>query len=147
MFAQACATLGCAVEPPRAIDGLRQLDGTRVLELKVPLSNRASIALAWPSIELTLPDASNQVAARRVLSPTNYVRPGTPLGAGLAAGAPPRPCVRAHRHGAGRGRRRARHGRLEFSRTNCLPTSARRGKEARRPQPQRPATPLFGVRI
>ncbi|KAF1064112.1 zinc-ribbon and DUF3426 domain-containing protein [Burkholderia gladioli] len=94
LFAQACATLGCTLEPPRAIDGLRlgasdlrQLDGPRVLELKVPLSNHASIALAWPSIELTLLDASNQVAARRVLPPADYVRPGTPLGAGLAAGA------------------------------------------------------------
>ncbi|MEX3628463.1 MAG: DUF3426 domain-containing protein [Burkholderia sp.] len=87
------AALGCTLEPPRAIDGLRlgasdlrQLDGPRVLELKVPLSNHANIALAWPSIELTLLDASNQVAARRVLSPLDYVRPGTPFGAGLPVG-------------------------------------------------------------
>ncbi|KAF1055821.1 MAG: hypothetical protein GAK41_00306 [Burkholderia gladioli] len=94
LFAQTCAALGCEVAPPRAIDGLRlgasdlrQLDGPRVLELKVPLSNRATIALAYPSIELTLLDASNQVAARRVLAPSDYVRPGTPVGAGLPAGA------------------------------------------------------------
>ncbi|MEK6295503.1 MAG: DUF3426 domain-containing protein, partial [Paraburkholderia tropica] len=36
---------------------------------------------------LTLLDASNQVAARRVLAPADYVRPGTPVGAGLPAGA------------------------------------------------------------
>lgn len=93
LFAQACSALGCEVEPPRAIDGLRlgasdlrQLDGPRVLELKVPLANRAAIALAYPSIELTLLDASNQVAARRVLAPADYVRPGTQVGAGLPAG-------------------------------------------------------------
>ncbi|MBI0326377.1 DUF3426 domain-containing protein [Burkholderia plantarii] len=94
LFAQACAALGCTVEPPRAIDGLRlgasdlrQLDGPRVLELKVPLSNHAALALAYPSIELTLLDASNRVAARRVLAPADYVHPGTRVEAGLAAGA------------------------------------------------------------
>ncbi len=94
LFAQACTTLGCNVAPPRVIDGLRlgasdlrQLDGPRVLELKVPLSNRSAIAIAWPSIELTLLDASNQVAARRVLAPSDYVHPGTPVAAGLPAGA------------------------------------------------------------
>ncbi|MBN3725981.1 DUF3426 domain-containing protein [Burkholderia sp. Ac-20379] len=94
LFAQACSAFGCNVEPPRAIDGLqlgasdlRQLDGPRVLELKVPLANHAAIAIAYPSIELTLLDASNQVAARRVLAPADYVRPGTPVGAGLPAGA------------------------------------------------------------
>ncbi|WP_414452001.1 zinc-ribbon and DUF3426 domain-containing protein [Burkholderia sp. 22PA0099] len=94
LFAQACSAFGCTLEPPRAIDGLRlgasdlrQLDGSRVLELKVPLSNRTTIALAYPSIELTLLDASDRVAARRVLAPPDYVRPGTPVGAGLPAGA------------------------------------------------------------
>ncbi|ACR27700.1 DUF3426 domain-containing protein [Burkholderia glumae] len=93
LFARACAALGCTVEPPRAIDGLRlgasdlrQLDGPRVLELKVPLSNHAALALAYPSIELTLLDASNHVAARRVLAPADYVPPGTRIEAGLAAG-------------------------------------------------------------
>ncbi|MBJ9732721.1 zinc-ribbon and DUF3426 domain-containing protein [Burkholderia cenocepacia] len=89
-FRQACAPLGCTVTPPRAIDGLRldatdlrQLDGPRELELKVPLTNRYRVALAYPSVELTLLDDTNHVTVRRVLAPRDYVRPGTPIDAGL----------------------------------------------------------------
>ncbi|AWU98297.1 hypothetical protein DM992_00990 [Burkholderia sp. JP2-270] len=92
-FRQACAPLGCAVAPPRAIDGLRldatdlrQLDGPRVLELKVPLTNRYRVALAYPSLELTLLDDTNHVTVRRVLAPRDYVHPGTPIDAGLPPG-------------------------------------------------------------
>lgn len=94
LFKQACAALGCAVTPPRAIDGLRldasdlrQLDGPRLLELKVPLTNRYRVALAYPSIELTLLDEANNITARRVLAPRDYVRPGMRVEAGMPAGA------------------------------------------------------------
>ncbi|AOJ00890.1 thioredoxin [Burkholderia mayonis] len=94
LFKQACAKLGCAVTPPRAIDGLRldasdlrQLDGPRLLELKVPLTNRYRVALAYPSIELTLLDEANNITARRVLAPRDYMRPGTRVEAGMPAGA------------------------------------------------------------
>ncbi len=94
LFARACATLGCHVAPPRAIDGLRldasdlrQLDGPHVLELKVPLTNHYSVALAYPAIELTLLDEANRVAVRRVLAPRDYVRPGASVDAGIPAGA------------------------------------------------------------
>lgn len=92
LFAQACAQLGCTVAPPRDIDGLqveppdlRQVDGPHRLELKMPLHNRFNVALAYPAIELTLLDSQNNVAIRRVLWPQDYVRPGTPIGAGLPA--------------------------------------------------------------
>lgn len=92
LFAQACAQLGCTVAPPRDIDGLqveppdlRQVDGPHRLELKMPLRNRFNVALAYPAIELTLLDSQNNVAIRRVLWPQDYVRPGTPIGAGLPA--------------------------------------------------------------
>ncbi|KVE39898.1 hypothetical protein WS68_19130 [Burkholderia sp. TSV86] len=94
LFSAACAQLGCAVTPPRAIDGLRldasdlrQLDGPQTLELKMPLTNRYRVALAYPSIELTLLDEANNITTRRVLSPLDYARPGTPIEAGLPAGA------------------------------------------------------------
>ncbi|AIO66161.1 zinc-ribbon and DUF3426 domain-containing protein [Burkholderia oklahomensis] len=94
LFKQACAKLGCMVTPPRAIDGLRldasdlrQLDGPRLLELKVPLTNRYRVALAYPSIELTLLDEANNITARRVLAPRDYVRPGARVEAGMPAGA------------------------------------------------------------
>jgi hypothetical protein len=92
LFAQACAQVGCTVAPPRDIDGLqveppdlRQVDGPHRLELKMPLRNRFNVALAYPAIELTLLDSQNNVAIRRVLWPQDYVRPGTPISAGLPA--------------------------------------------------------------
>lgn len=105
-FRQACAPLGCTFTPPRAINGLRldatdlrQLDGPRVLELKVPLTNRYRVALAYPSLELTLLDDTNHVTVRRVLAPRDYVRPGTPIDAGLPAGATQTMVVRLETNG------------------------------------------------
>ncbi|WP_419686164.1 DUF3426 domain-containing protein [Burkholderia theae] len=105
-FRQACAPLGCTVAPPRAIDGLRldatdlrQLDGPRELELKVPLTNRYRVALAYPSLELTLLDDTNHVTVRRVLAPRDYVRPGTPIDAGLPPGTTQTMIVRLETNG------------------------------------------------
>ena len=93
LFARVCAQFGCLISPPRDIDGLqveasdlRQIDGPHKLELRVPLRNRYSVALAYPAIELTLFDAKNEVAIRRVLWPQDYLPPGTTLANGL----PPR---------------------------------------------------------
>ncbi|WP_438942883.1 DUF3426 domain-containing protein [Paraburkholderia piptadeniae] len=92
LFVKACANLGCRVGPPRDIDGLlvepsdlRQIDGPHKLELRMPLRNRFDIALAYPAVELTLLDENNNVAVRRVLWPQDYVKPGTPIAAGLPA--------------------------------------------------------------
>ena len=93
LFVRVCAQIGCMISPPRDIDGLqveasdlRQIDGPHKLELRVPLRNRYSVALAYPAIELTLFDAKNEVAIRRVLWPQDYLPPGTTLANGL----PPR---------------------------------------------------------
>ncbi|WP_080420387.1 zinc-ribbon and DUF3426 domain-containing protein [Burkholderia ubonensis] len=106
-FQRACVPLGCTVAPPRAIDGLRldatdlrQVDGPGVLELKAPLTNRYRVALAYPSLELTLLDDTNHVTVRRVLAPRDYVRPGTPINAGLPAGATQTMIVRLDTNGA-----------------------------------------------
>ncbi|MEA3086116.1 MAG: hypothetical protein QOC89_3813 [Paraburkholderia sp.] len=92
LYAKVCAQLGCQITPPHDIDGLqvepsdlRQIDGPHKLELKMPLRNRFNVALAYPAIELTLLDDQNNVAVRRVLWPQDYVPPGTPIAAGLAA--------------------------------------------------------------
>jgi predicted Zn finger-like uncharacterized protein len=92
LFVKACSHLGCKVEPPRDIDGLlvepsdlRQIDGPHKLELKMPLRNRFDLALAYPAVELTLLDENNNIALRRVLWPQDYVKPGTPIAAGLPA--------------------------------------------------------------
>jgi len=92
LFAQACEQIGCTVAPPRDIDGLqiensglRQVDGSHKLELKLSLRNRFDLAIAYPALELTLLDDKNNVAIRRVLWPQDYARPGTQIGAGLGA--------------------------------------------------------------
>ncbi|WP_158935989.1 zinc-ribbon and DUF3426 domain-containing protein [Burkholderia sp. S171] len=92
LFVQACEQIGCVVAPPRDIDGLqiensglRQVDGSHKLELKLSLRNRFDVAIAYPALELTLLDDKNNVAIRRVLWPQDYARPGTVIGAGLAA--------------------------------------------------------------
>ena len=92
LFARVCAQIGCLLSPPRDIDGLqveasdlRQIDGPHKLELRVPLRNRYSVALAYPAIELTLFDANNEVAIRRVLWPQDYLPPGTTVATGLPA--------------------------------------------------------------
>jgi predicted Zn finger-like uncharacterized protein len=92
LFTQACEQIGCVVAPPRDIDGLqiensglRQVDGSHKLELKLSLRNRFDVAIAYPALELTLLDDKNNVAIRRVLWPQDYARPGTVIGAGLAA--------------------------------------------------------------
>jgi predicted Zn finger-like uncharacterized protein len=91
LFAQVCQHLGCTFAPPRDIDGLqvepsdlRQVDGPHKLELRMPLHNRFNVPLAYPAIELTLLDEHNNIAVRRVLWPQDYVKPGTPIAAGLA---------------------------------------------------------------
>lgn len=91
LYADVCEELGCTVAPPRDIDGLqiensglRQVDGPHKLELKLMLSNRFDVALAYPALEVTLLDDKNNVAIRRVLWPQDYARPGTMFGAGLA---------------------------------------------------------------
>ncbi|MFP6557941.1 zinc-ribbon and DUF3426 domain-containing protein [Paraburkholderia sp. B3] len=92
LYVEACEQLGCRVQPPRDIDGLqvepsdlRQVDDPHHLELKVPLRNHFSVALAYPAIELTLLDRQNNVVVRRVLWPQDYVPPGTRVDAGLPA--------------------------------------------------------------
>ncbi len=92
LFAQACENLGCVVAPPRDIDalqiensGLRQVDGSHKLELKLSLRNRFGLSIAYPALELTLLDGKNNVAIRRVLWPKDYARPGSVLTAGIPA--------------------------------------------------------------
>jgi predicted Zn finger-like uncharacterized protein len=92
MYAQVCDQLGCSVAPPRDIDGLqiensglRQIDGSHRLELKLSLRNRFDVTLAYPALELSLLDDTNRVTIRRVLWPQDYARPGTAIGAGIAA--------------------------------------------------------------
>lgn len=91
----ACASLGCDVPLPRLADrltieasDLQALDPTRPnrVVLSATIRNRASLTQAWPMLELTLTNARDQVAARKVFSPAEYLEGGGP-GRGIAANA------------------------------------------------------------
>ena len=89
----ACAIFGCGVEPLRDATAL-SIDASDLrgdpahrglLKLSATIRNRASYAIAWPYLELTLTDSSDRVVARRALAPSEYVNSAT----GASRGLPP----------------------------------------------------------
>jgi predicted Zn finger-like uncharacterized protein len=84
-----CAPLGCEVPLPRLTDllsieasALQAIDPQRPsrVRLDATLRNRAAVTQAWPLLELTLTDARDAVAARRVLRPDDYLPGAAPPG-------------------------------------------------------------------
>lgn len=70
-----CATLRCEIRPPQQIESVviesssfNKL-ATDVYRLQVVIKNTGTIALALPSLELTLTDTQDQAKLRRVLTP------------------------------------------------------------------------------
>jgi len=55
-----------------------------ILVLSLTFVNLAPHSQAFPELEVTLTDASNQPVARRRLQPAEYLRPGADIDAGLA---------------------------------------------------------------
>lgn len=80
-----CRWVDCRIGPRRdaaslSIEGsdLRPDPARRgLLVLTATLRNRATRPIAWPDIELTLTDSADQAVARRVLTPADYLPPGT----------------------------------------------------------------------
>jgi predicted Zn finger-like uncharacterized protein len=87
----ACKLLGCRVELPARIDSLTVEQGeltalgANAYSLATLLHNQASLAQAWPHIELTLTDTNDKPLVRRVFTPAEYLAPGTPAAAGFGA--------------------------------------------------------------
>lgn len=83
-----CRYLGCEITPPKQIESIVIESSsfsklaTDVYRLKVVIRNSGSIALALPSLELTLTDTQDQAQLRRVLSPIEFGATGSTLGAG-----------------------------------------------------------------
>ena len=84
----ACGALGCRIEALRSIDdvvidssSLARAGQSNAYRLNVSLRNRAAVAVAVPSIDLTLTDTNGELVARRMLSPTDF-RAATALQAG-----------------------------------------------------------------
>ena len=76
----ACAVAGCTVGPLQDAGAL-SIDASDLradpahhglLKLTATIRNRASYPIAWPHLELTLTDASDNVVARRALAPIEY---------------------------------------------------------------------------
>lgn len=97
-FEIACDMLDCEVHLPRqpellAIESSElRFDTARdgIIRLTALIRNRASFALEFPALELTLTDESDRPVVRRVLLPADYLgakAAQTRLGAGIAPGA------------------------------------------------------------
>jgi predicted Zn finger-like uncharacterized protein len=96
-LAWACRFLKCDIPLPRhpeqmSIDSSDLQTDTRsenVIVLNAVLHNRAAFPQAYPSLELTLTDETDQPVLRRVLSPADYLEPEhrALIAQGLAPGA------------------------------------------------------------
>jgi predicted Zn finger-like uncharacterized protein len=91
----ACARLRCAVPLPRLADrltietsDLQALDPSRPnrVVLTATIRNRAGLDQAWPMLELTLTNARDQMSARKVFTPAEYLEGGASA-RGIAANA------------------------------------------------------------
>jgi predicted Zn finger-like uncharacterized protein len=91
----ACARAGCTVPWPRD-DRALKLEESELLEvpgrpgeiaLAARIRNLAPVAQEYPHLELTLTDVSGQVAARRVLRPSDYLGHAARRDEVLSAGA------------------------------------------------------------
>jgi predicted Zn finger-like uncharacterized protein len=90
-LARMCAVAGCALRPLREVSALSidasdlQADPAHkgLLILSATLRNRAAYALAFPYLELTLTDSSDQVVVRRALAPTDYAGGTADLDSGI----------------------------------------------------------------
>ena len=93
LLESACSLVECTIAPLRDTQALSidasdlQADPAHrgLLQLTATLRNRASYAIAYPDLELTLTDSSDQVVVRRAFSPAEYAG-GT---SNPAAGIPP----------------------------------------------------------
>lgn len=80
VLTQWCELAHCTLQPPLRIDDL-QVDSATLLRadsegpdryrLTVVVRNRATIALAWPHVDLTLTDTAGAVVARRSFAPAD----------------------------------------------------------------------------
>lgn len=86
LFDRACEWIGCSIDLPRLAEwlhiessDLQQVDPDHAgeVELTVLLRNRAPVAVEYPALELTLTNATEQVIARRVLMPAEYLDKST----------------------------------------------------------------------
>jgi len=92
VLASACRWLSCSIGPPRDASSL-SIEGSDLqadpahqglLILTATVRNRSAYALAYPYLELTLTDASDQVVVRRAFAPSEYLGSSAARDAGIA---------------------------------------------------------------
>ena len=90
----ACLHAGCSVGLQMQIESVsiessdfQPVAGNRDLfQLSVLLRNRSSTVQAWPTIELSLTDASDKLVGRKVIAPREYLPAGQTAARGFSAG-------------------------------------------------------------
>ena len=88
-LAAMCEMTGCSLSLPRdtrqvlILGSNLQTENGGNLSLEVTLANRASHAMAWPVLELTLTDVEDQPIARRMFAPSEYLPSGSLEAAGI----------------------------------------------------------------
>jgi predicted Zn finger-like uncharacterized protein len=91
-LASACRWLSCTIRPLRDASAL-SIEGSDLqadpghpglLILTATIRNRSTYALAYPDLELTLTDASDQVVVRRAFAPSEYLGRVRNADAGIA---------------------------------------------------------------
>jgi predicted Zn finger-like uncharacterized protein len=95
LLTRACALAGCTVRPLRDVAALSieasdlQADPAHrgLLVLTATIRNRASYAISYPHLQLTLTDAQDQVVVQRALAPADYVSGTANAAAGIAGNA------------------------------------------------------------
>ncbi len=93
LYEQACVWLSCQIGLPRLAEQL-DIDSSDLqlidprkrnqVELTALVRNRARVAVEYPAFELTLTNEKEQVVARRVFLPDEYLTEGTSIEEGLA---------------------------------------------------------------
>lgn len=94
LFEQACAILHCRISLPRNPDLISietsdlNADPARanIVVLSSVLRNRASHVQAYPSLEMTLTNARDEIVARQIFSPKEYLQNQAVIPQGIPAG-------------------------------------------------------------
>jgi predicted Zn finger-like uncharacterized protein len=94
LYEKACQWIGCRVGLPRLArqlhveaSDLQTVTSARPnqIELTVLVRNRAPVPVEYPAFELTLTSAQDQVLARRVFLPAEYLGEAPAIGSGMPA--------------------------------------------------------------
>jgi predicted Zn finger-like uncharacterized protein len=90
---QACTLLNCKIELPKNLDFFTIDDSDmqedelheNVINFSSLLINNAPYTQAYPNIELTLTDTSDQPVLRRIIQPSEYLQPNIHAASGIAS--------------------------------------------------------------